>query len=45
MSFKVIHWFRPAPHRPRLPPAKVARLYPQYRWRIFVAAVIQARND
>jgi len=35
-----IAWFKPAPPRPRLPPEEVARLYPQYRWRIFESAFI-----
>jgi len=31
-------WFRPAPHRPRLPESEIQRLYPQNRWRVFEAA-------
>jgi MFS transporter, OPA family, glycerol-3-phosphate transporter len=36
----LLHWFRPAPPTPRLPPAEVARMYPRYRWRIFESAFI-----
>src|SRR5258706_10204584 len=34
----LLHWFKPAPAAPRRSPAEVARLYPQYRWRVFEAA-------
>jgi OPA family glycerol-3-phosphate transporter-like MFS transporter len=40
MISSVIQWFRPAPPAPRLPPAEVERLYPQYRWRVFEAAFL-----
>jgi len=36
----LFQWFRPAPPKPRLPPAEVDRLYPLYRWRIFEAAFL-----
>ncbi len=35
-----LRWFKPAPHQPRLPEAEIARLYPQFRWRIFEAAFL-----
>ncbi len=38
MISRVFQWFKPAPPTPRRPPAEVARLYPQYRWRVFEAA-------
>ena len=38
MFTRFIHWFKPAPHQPRLSPAEVERLYPRYRWRVFEAA-------
>ena len=38
MTAKLFQWFKPAPPIPRLPPAEVARLYPQYRWRVFEAS-------
>jgi OPA family glycerol-3-phosphate transporter-like MFS transporter len=37
---RVIQWFKPAPHRPQLPPGEVEKRYPRYRWRIFEAAFI-----
>ncbi len=40
MLLNLLHWFKPAPHIARLPPAEVARLYPPYRWRIFEAAFL-----
>lgn len=33
-------WFKPAPHRPRLPPSEIERLYPRYRWQVFESAFI-----
>src|SRR5258707_11056555 len=36
----LLHWFKPAPHIPRLPPAEVERLYPRFRWQIFEAAFV-----
>ena len=38
MISRVFQWFKPAPPTARRPPAEVARLYPQYRWRVFEAA-------
>jgi MFS transporter, OPA family, glycerol-3-phosphate transporter len=35
---KLFQWFKPALPTARRPAAAVARLYPQYRWRIFEAA-------
>src|SRR5690349_15147450 len=40
MGTNLLAWFKPAPPRPRLSPSEVARLYPQYRWRIFESAFI-----
>ena len=40
MFHSLIAWFKPAPHRPPLPPEEVARLYPRFRWQIFEAAFI-----
>jgi OPA family glycerol-3-phosphate transporter-like MFS transporter len=40
MSARLLNWFKPAPHKPRLPQVEVERLYPLYRWRIFEAAFI-----
>src|SRR5205823_9523070 len=40
MLTSLLHWFKPAPHIRRLPPAEVERLYPKYRWRIFESAFI-----
>jgi len=40
MAASLLGWFNPAPPRPRLPAAEVARLYPHYRWRIFEATFI-----
>jgi MFS transporter, OPA family, glycerol-3-phosphate transporter len=40
MPNSVIAWFKPAPHRPPLPPAEVTRLYPRLRWQIFEAAYL-----
>src|SRR3954464_7079005 len=33
-------WFKPAPPKPRLPPAEVSRLFPRYRWHVFESAFI-----
>jgi OPA family glycerol-3-phosphate transporter-like MFS transporter len=38
MISSVIAWFKPAPHRPPLPAAEVARAYARIRWQIFEAA-------
>jgi len=40
MTSRFFQWFKPAPHRSRLPPAEVARLYPRFRWQIFESAFI-----
>src|SRR5690349_3533516 len=40
MAASALAWFKPAPPRPRLPAAEIARLYPRYRWRIFESAFI-----
>jgi OPA family glycerol-3-phosphate transporter-like MFS transporter len=40
MFRNLIAWFKPAPHRPLLPPEEVVRLYPRFRWQIFEAAFI-----
>lgn len=40
MFRRLIQWFEPAPHRPRLLQADVGRLYPRYRWRILESAFI-----
>ena len=40
MFRSLLHWFQPAPHLARLPPAEVDRLYPRYRWRVFESAFI-----
>ena len=37
---ELVQWFKPAPHRPRLSPDEISRLYPAYRWRIFESAFI-----
>ena len=36
----ITNWFKPAPHRPRLPEQEVNRLYPRYRWQVFEAAFL-----
>ncbi|HWQ91859.1 MAG TPA: MFS transporter [Clostridia bacterium] len=40
MLNQLIAWFRPAPHRPRLPADEIKRLYPRERWQVFEAAFI-----
>ncbi len=40
MISRLLQWFKPGPHIPRLPPAEVARLYPRFRWQIFEAAFV-----
>lgn len=40
MISAIRHWFRPAPHQPRLPEAEIQRLYPKYRWQVFEAAFL-----
>jgi OPA family glycerol-3-phosphate transporter-like MFS transporter len=40
MVASLLGWFKPAPPRPRLPNAEVARLYPNCRWRIFESAFV-----
>ncbi len=36
----ITNWFKPAPHRPRLPEQEINRLYPRYRWQVFEAAFL-----
>ncbi|HWX21388.1 MAG TPA: MFS transporter [Candidatus Binatia bacterium] len=36
----LLAWFKPAPHRPRLPAGEVDQRYPRYRWRIFESAFV-----
>jgi OPA family glycerol-3-phosphate transporter-like MFS transporter len=40
MIARLLQWFRPAPHQPRLPFSEVDRLFPLYRARVFEAAFI-----
>ena len=40
MFREFIQWFKPAPHRPRLPQAEIDRLYPRCRWQTFESAFI-----
>ena len=40
MFREFVQWFKPAPHRPRLPAAEIARQYPRCRWQIFESAFI-----
>jgi OPA family glycerol-3-phosphate transporter-like MFS transporter len=40
MFTSVIDWFKPAPPKPRLPQADVARRYPKLRWQIFESAFL-----
>jgi OPA family glycerol-3-phosphate transporter-like MFS transporter len=40
MFREFIQWFKPAPHRPQLPAAEIARRYPRCRWQIFESAFI-----
>jgi OPA family glycerol-3-phosphate transporter-like MFS transporter len=40
MFNRLLPWFNPAPHKPRLPDSEVARLYPRLRWQVFEAAFL-----
>jgi OPA family glycerol-3-phosphate transporter-like MFS transporter len=40
MPQRLLNWFAPAPHKPLLPEAEVARRYPKLRWQVFEAAFL-----